>query len=162
MTTYYTHNDSTGIPIAGSRGVSSLFRTEFEAIEDGFETVNTEMTTKAPLASPPLTGIPTAPTAAPGTNTTQVATTEFVAASFAPLDSPALTGVPTAPTAALGTNTNQVATMAALIAQAFTSALPAQPGGTITYQLTSTAGVAGWALSSPGSSLYLANNYGAF
>lgn len=36
-------------------------------------------TTKAPLASPALTGIPTAPTAATGTTTTQIATTEFVA-----------------------------------------------------------------------------------
>lgn len=33
---------------------------------------------KAPLASPALTGTPTAPTAAAGTNTTQVATTAFV------------------------------------------------------------------------------------
>lgn len=36
---------------------------------------------KAPLASPALTGTPTAPTATPGTNTTQVATTAFVAAA---------------------------------------------------------------------------------
>jgi len=36
---------------------------------------------KAPLASPTLTGTPAAPTAAPGTNTTQVATTAFVAAA---------------------------------------------------------------------------------
>ena len=33
---------------------------------------------KAPLASPALTGTPTAPTAAEGTNTTQLATTAFV------------------------------------------------------------------------------------
>lgn len=33
---------------------------------------------KAPLASPALTGAPTAPTAASGTNTTQIATTQFV------------------------------------------------------------------------------------
>lgn len=35
----------------------------------------------APLASPALTGVPTAPTAAPGTNTTQLATTAFVTAA---------------------------------------------------------------------------------
>lgn len=35
-------------------------------------------TTRAPLASPALTGTPTAPTAAAGTNTTQLATTAFV------------------------------------------------------------------------------------
>lgn len=33
---------------------------------------------KAPLASPPLTGTPTSPTASLGTNTTQIATTAFV------------------------------------------------------------------------------------
>lgn len=35
-------------------------------------------TTRAPLASPALTGTPTAPTAEEGTNTTQIATTAFV------------------------------------------------------------------------------------
>ena len=35
-------------------------------------------TSRAPLASPALTGVPTAPTATAGTNTTQIATTEFV------------------------------------------------------------------------------------
>ena len=35
-------------------------------------------TTRAPLASPALTGVPTAPTADVGTNTTQIATTAFV------------------------------------------------------------------------------------
>jgi hypothetical protein len=37
----------------------------------------------APLASPALTGTPTVPTAAPGTNTTQAASTAFVAAAIA-------------------------------------------------------------------------------
>lgn len=37
--------------------------------------------TRAPLASPALTGTPTAPTAAAGTNTTQLATTAFVKAA---------------------------------------------------------------------------------
>lgn len=37
----------------------------------------------APLASPALTGVPTAPTASPGTNTTQLASTAFVGAAVA-------------------------------------------------------------------------------
>ena len=41
-------------------------------------TVTNSLATKAPLASPALTGTPTAPTAAADTNTTQVATTAFV------------------------------------------------------------------------------------
>lgn len=40
--------------------------------------VNTALGAKAPLASPALTGTPTAPTASAGTNTTQIATTAFV------------------------------------------------------------------------------------
>jgi microcystin-dependent protein len=41
-------------------------------------TTATAIGLKAPLASPALTGTPTAPTASAGTNTTQIATTEFV------------------------------------------------------------------------------------
>jgi hypothetical protein len=41
-------------------------------------TVTNTLATKAPLASPSLTGTPTAPTASVDTNTTQIATTEFV------------------------------------------------------------------------------------
>lgn len=37
-----------------------------------------DLALKAPIASPPLTGVPTAPTATAGTNTTQLATTAFV------------------------------------------------------------------------------------
>lgn len=47
-------------------------------ITDGI-TAATVSATYAPLASPSLTGTPTAPTAANGTNTTQLATTAFVA-----------------------------------------------------------------------------------
>ena len=43
--------------------------------------IQTQLDAKAPLASPALTGTPTAPTAAAGTNTTQVATTAFVQAA---------------------------------------------------------------------------------
>ncbi|WP_230405021.1 phage tail protein [Undibacterium rugosum] len=42
-------------------------------------TMTNLLATKAPLASPALTGIPTAPTAAPGTRGTQLASTEFAA-----------------------------------------------------------------------------------
>lgn len=45
--------------------------------EDGLAALVTALALKAPLASPALTGTPSAPTAAPGTNTTQLATTAF-------------------------------------------------------------------------------------
>ena len=47
--------------------------------------LQTALDTKAPLASPALSGTPTAPTAAAGTNTTQIATTAFVATAIGAL-----------------------------------------------------------------------------
>lgn len=41
-----------------------------------------DLALKSPLASPTFTGVPAAPTAAPGTSTTQLATTAFVAAAI--------------------------------------------------------------------------------
>ena len=72
----------------------------------------------APLASPALTGTPTAPTATTGDSSTQIATTAFVSGAitdlnisqYAPLASPSFTGTPTAPTAAESTNNTQIAT----------------------------------------------------
>jgi hypothetical protein len=79
----------------------------------------------APLASPTFTGTPKAPTPAPGDNTTNIATTAFLAAalsaalpSYAPLASPALTGTPTAPTPTVGDNTTKLATTAFVLANA--------------------------------------------
>lgn len=57
-----------------------------------------ELDAKAPLASPALTGTPTAPTAAGATNTTQIATTAFVQTAVgtrAPTASPTFTGTST-------------------------------------------------------------------
>jgi hypothetical protein len=97
------------------------------------------MNAYAPLASPALTGNPTAPTPATGDDDTSIATTAFVKAQgylttapvtsvagktgavtlvvadvsgAAPLASPSLTGTPTSPTATTGTNTTQIATTA--------------------------------------------------
>ena len=46
--------------------------------DDGMRGVQVLLDQKAPLASPDLTGTPTAPTATAGTNTDQIATTKFV------------------------------------------------------------------------------------
>ncbi len=61
----------------------------------------------------------------------------------------ALTGVSidstsTGVTQPVGTNTTQLATMAAVQQASFIAVLPAQPGGTTTYTLTSKASVANW------------------
>lgn len=116
--------------------------------------------TRAPLASPAFTGVPTAPTAAGGTNTTQIATTAFVQGEFsgkAPLVSPTFSGTPAGPTAADGTNTTQlattafvqtaVATRAALASPTFTGtpAAPTAAADTNTTQIATTAFVVGQA-----------------
>jgi hypothetical protein len=101
-------------------------------------------------ASPTFTGVPAAPTAAPATSTTQLATTAFVQAAVAAgtagvasfnsrtgavtliandlsaaggalLASPIFTGTPQAPTATPGTNTAQLATTAFVMAGASTT-----------------------------------------
>ena len=46
-------------------------------INDEFSAIQTAVNTKADINSPTLTGAPSAPTAADGTNTTQIATTKF-------------------------------------------------------------------------------------
>lgn len=58
--------------------------------------VHASDTSRAPLASPALTGNPTAPTQAGGSNNTRLATTAFVQGeltAYAPLASPVFTGV---------------------------------------------------------------------
>jgi len=90
---------------------------------------------KADKASPALTGIPTAPTAGPNTNTTQIATTAFVQAATAGIalqasvdakadkNSPTFTGNPILPTGttgvtqSLGNNSTKLATTAYVDAQ---------------------------------------------
>jgi hypothetical protein len=115
-----------------------------------------QVTGAAPLASPTFTGTPAAPTAAVNTNTTQLATTAFVAAAVAaavvsfngrtgavspttgdyavgdvtgaaPLASPTFTGTPAAPTATGGTNTTQLATTAFVTAAVSSKANTASP-----------------------------------
>lgn len=56
--------------------------TELNYVTGVTSAVQTQLGTKAPLASPALTGTPTAPTAAVTTNTTQIATTAFVNAEI--------------------------------------------------------------------------------
>ena len=56
-------------------------------IDDEFQAIETAITTKANTDSPALSGTPTAPTAASGTNTTQIATTAYVQSELSDFDS---------------------------------------------------------------------------
>ncbi|NIH77443.1 hypothetical protein FHV99_004695 [Ochrobactrum sp. P20RRXII] len=107
--------------------------------------LNAALNAKAPLASPALTGTPTAPTQAVGDNSTRLATTGFVKTAVengvagkadashthavadvsglqtaldgkAALASPTFSGAPKVPTAAAGTNTTQAASTAFVMA----------------------------------------------
>lgn len=76
--------------VAGKTGVVTLTKSDVglsnvDNTSDASKPVSTAQLTalnaKAPLASPALTGVPTAPTAEVGTSTTQIATTAFVLAN---------------------------------------------------------------------------------
>lgn len=75
--------------------------------------VTEELALKAPIASPALTGTPTAPTAAQTVNNTQIATTAFVKAAIAALvnSSPAALDTLKELADALGNDANFAATM---------------------------------------------------
>ena len=75
--------------------------------------LDTALAAKAPLASPALTGTPTAPTAVAGTNSTQLATTAFVAAAVSALinGSPGALDTLNELAAALGNDANFSATV---------------------------------------------------
>jgi hypothetical protein len=140
--------------------------------------VHASDTSRAPLASPSLTGVPLAPTASPGTSTTQIATTAFVAlaaaaagvqtfntragavtllladvtgAGGAPLASPTFTGIPAGPTAVPGTNTTQLATTAFVQAAAASTGVQTfnTRSGSVVLLAADVTGVGGALLASP-------------
>ena len=69
------------IPDNGEENVINTIQVNGTSLTPTNKIVN--ITGLAPLASPGLTGTPTAPTASVGTETTQIATTAFVAAAIA-------------------------------------------------------------------------------
>lgn len=83
---------------------------------------------KAPLVSPAFIGTPTAPTPAPGDNSSNIATTAFIVASFATINSPVFTGTPRVPTAAVGDSSTIIANTS-FVATAILNAMltPANP-----------------------------------
>ena len=111
-------------------------------LDNEFNSISGAVSSKADLASPTFTGTPAAPTAAGGSNTTQIATTAFVTAAV------------TTATGSLGTMSTQNAGAVAIT------------GGTITgttisgtnVTANSIANTGGWSIIPSGSILYFAYN----
>ena len=64
--------------LPATTSIGTVSATEIGYLDGATSNLQAQIDAKAPLVSPALTGTPTAPTAAPSTNTTQIATTEFV------------------------------------------------------------------------------------
>jgi hypothetical protein len=77
-TTVFLRGDGTWTAPTFSAPVNSVFGRQNVVVAVAGDYTVAQVTGAAPLASPPLTGVPTAPTATVGTNTTQIATTAFV------------------------------------------------------------------------------------
>jgi len=112
-------------------------------VQAAIEELDTE---KAPIASPTFTGAPAAPTAAAGTNTTQLATTAFVLANNVPAGAVHFFAMNTAPTGYLKANGATIsrttyATLFAAISTTFGSG-----DGSTTFNLPDLRGefVRGW------------------
>lgn len=95
-----TSSPSTKLDVSGTVNATALSiggtaitatAAELNFVDGVTSAIQTQLDAKAPLASPALTGTPTAPTATVGTNTTQLATTAFVNAEIAN-DAPSKTG----------------------------------------------------------------------
>ena len=82
---YFIYNNASGavtVKVSGQTGVSVPVGAKIALVSNGTDIVVAEnYMVSATLPSPTLTGTPVAPTAAPGTNTTQIATTAFVTAA---------------------------------------------------------------------------------
>lgn len=96
MTNPYYIKTFTAIPLTVIP--SSAHNAQYALVEDGFDAVDVDIQAldllKAPLASPAFTGVPTVPTAAVGTSTGQISSTEFVQQTVAAVNAVASFAVP--------------------------------------------------------------------
>ena len=152
-----SYGSATAVPsitVDAKGRVTAASATNIAIAQSAVTNLTTDLAAKAPLASPDLTGTPTAPTANSGTNTTQIATTAFVQSAVSSL----IIGAPTALdtlnelAAALGndasfasTVTNSLALKAPLASPSLTGTplAPTAAVDTNTTQIATTAFVIG-------------------
>lgn len=124
----FTGNPTAPTQSAGNNSMrlatTAFVQAALDTIDLSDYALKTDLNAKAPLASPALTGTPTAPTAAKTTDSTQIATTAFVKVvvadyatltqlnAKAPLESPTFTGSPKSTTPASSDNSTSIATTA--------------------------------------------------
>jgi hypothetical protein len=113
---YARKNGAWDVVSAGADFISSV--SSPLAVTTGNLTI--DLSAYAPLASPALTGTPTAPTPSPGTDSTRIATTEWVKDfDYAPTNSPHFTGNPKSVTPSTGDDDTSIATTAFVKAQGY-------------------------------------------
>jgi microcystin-dependent protein len=133
--------------------VANVTDTEIGYLDGVTSAVQGQIDLKAPLASPTLTGVPLAPTASAGNNSTQIATTAYADTAVANLVASAPSTLNTLDelAAALGDDANFATTMVTAIGLKAPSAsptftgvptAPTAPIGTNTTQIATTAFVA--------------------
>lgn len=149
-------------PNLGAAAVTVL-ASELNALAGISSAVQTQLNAKAPLASPALTGTPTAPTAAALTSNTQIASTAYADAAVA-----VEAGLRVAADALKATKAgdvytgthdfggaswvrvplpasgNDAASKFYVDSAAMSPVLPGQPGGSTPYALISVNGIASW------------------
>jgi len=105
------------ILLTGNNQIASITSLADDVRNDIQSIYEDDISLKAPLASPALTGTPTAPTAASSTSTTQIATTEFVRTEITNLvdSSPSTLDTLNELAAALGDDPNFATTVATSI-----------------------------------------------
>ena len=144
----------TGAQTLTNKTISGSDNTLSSIPQSAVTSLTTDLSAKAPLASPDLTGTPTAPTAASGTNTTQIATTSFVQSALTTLinGAPAALDTLNELAAALGndssfatTVTNSLALKAPLASPSLTGTplAPTAAADTNSTQIATTAFVIG-------------------
>ncbi len=120
---------------------ATLSTAELNHVDGVTSAIQTQLDAKAPLASPDLTGVPTAPTASAATNTTQIATTAFVTTAVSNLvdSAPAALNTLNELADALGDDANFATTVSTNIglkantaSPTFTGTVTIPTGGSIT------------------------------
>jgi hypothetical protein len=118
---YLTKVDSTNyntqwstLDLSGKQNVvANVSSTEIGYLDGVTSAIQTQLNAKSPIASPTFTGIPSAPTATQGNNTTQIATTAYVDAAVSNIIDAAPTTLNTLNeiAAALGDDANYATTI---------------------------------------------------